>query len=72
MNFRCVLYELCTLERAFNGGRRSIIEKISRAEYGPAHSAARGVHWVILSEIVPNLLKREQDMRMGAAMIYSR
>ena len=72
MIFRCVLFELCTLERAFNGGRRSIIEKISRAEYGPADDAARRVHLVILSEIVPNLLKKDQDMRMGATMIYSK
>ena len=72
MIFRCVLFELCTLERAFNGGRRSIIEKISRAEYGPANDAARGVHFVILSEIVPALLRKDKDMRMGASLIYSR
>ena len=68
----CVLYEMCTLERAFDGGRRSIIEKISRGEYGPAHSTAFRAHMVILTEIVPHLLKINHDMRMSADTILSR
>jgi len=68
----CVLYEMCTLERAFDGGRRSIIERILRAEYGPTHSTALRVHRVILTEIVPRLLKINHNMRMGADKIHSR
>ena len=68
----CVLYEMCTQEKAFNGGRRSIIEKISRGEYGPAPDAAMDIHWYILLEIVPHLLKINHDMRMGANTILFR
>ena len=68
----CVLYEMCTLDRAFNGGRRSIIEKISRGEYRPPHSTAINVHMHILIEIVPNLLRINHDMRMSADTILSR
>ena len=68
----CVLYELCTLYRAFNGGRRSIIEKISRGEYRPAQDAAMIAHRFILIRFVPNLLKINPDMRMSADAILSR
>ena len=68
----CVLYEMCTLDRAFNGGRRSIIEKISRGDYGPPHSTAISVHMHILIVIVPNLLKLNHDMRMSADRILYR
>ena len=66
----CVLYEMCTLELAFSGGRRSIIEKISRGEYGPAQDAAIRAHRFILTEIVPHLLNL--DMRIGADTILYR
>ena len=68
----CVLYEMCTLEKAFNGGMMSIIEKISKAQYGPTPSTAIMVHIFILTEIVPHLLKKCPDMRMGADSILSR
>ena len=67
----CVLYEMCTLDRAFNGGRRSIIEKISRGEYRPAQDAAMRVHWVILW-IIQDLLKINPDMRIDAETILYR
>ena len=68
----CVLYEMCTLDRAFNGGRRSIIEKISRGEYRPAQDAAISTHMVILMEIVPDLLKINPDIRIDAETILYR
>ena len=68
----CVFYEMCTLEIAFVGGRRSIIEKITRGEYGPAHSAAMSVNRFMLVTIVPSLLKIDYDMRISADMILFR
>ena len=68
----CVIFEVCCLKPAFSGGRRSIIEKISRGEYGPSQDAAMIAHMHILIEIVPHLLNINFDMRMGADTILSR
>ena len=68
----CVFYEMCTLERAFSGGRRSIIEKISRGQYGPPQDDAVRVHQFLLKEIVPKLLALDPDIRMGADTILYR
>lgn len=68
----CVFYEMCTLEKAFDGGRRSIIEKITRGEYGPATFAALSVNGFMLVTIVPSLLKIDHDMRISADMILFR
>ena len=45
----CVLFEMCCLKPAFSGGRRSIIEKILKAEFGPAQDAATNVHAQLLA-----------------------
>ena len=68
----CVLFEICTLTQAFSGGRRSIMDKISRGEYGPAPAAANIAHLFLLKETVPRLLKIDHKSRIGAEMILSR
>ena len=68
----CVIFEMCCLKPAFSGGRRSIIEKISRAEYGPPQDAAMKVHAYFLKEIVPKLITIQCDLRISADTILSR
>ena len=68
----CVLFEMCTLQQAFSGGRRTIIEKISKGEYGPAHSAATRLHQFLLKHIIPKLLKANPDTRISADLILPR
>ena len=68
----CVLFEMCTLKQAFHGGRKTIIERISRGEYGPAQSAAIRVHQFLLKQIIPKLLRTPPDTRIGADVILSR
>ncbi len=67
----CVIFAMCCLKPAFSGGRRSIIEKISRAEYGPAQDAAIQVHAPLLA-LVPKLIIIQSDLRMSADKILSR
>ena len=67
----CVIFEMCCLKPAFSGGRRSIIEKIFRAEYGPAPETAIQVHARLLA-LVASLLIIQSDLRISADTILSR
>ena len=68
----CVLWEICTLQQAFSGGRKTIIEKISRGEYGPAIPTAIRLHQFLLKHIIPKLLRINSETRIGAKQILSR
>ena len=68
----CVLFEICTLQQAFSGGSRTIIERISRGQYGPARSDATRLHQFLLQQIIPKLLRTNPDSRIGADLILSR
>ena len=67
----CVIFEMCCLKPAFSGGRRSIMEKIFRAEYGPCPDVAMQVHSRLLA-IVPRLIIIECDLRISADTILFR
>ena len=69
----CVLFEICTLKQAFSGkSLRTILDKISRGEYGPAPAAANIAHLFLLKETIPKLLKIDHKSRIGADTILSR
>ena len=68
----CVFYEMCTLKRAFSGGRKSIIEKISRGEYETAQDEAVRDHQFLLAEIIPTLIELNPNKRINAETIIVR
>ena len=69
----CVLFEICTLKQAFSGESiKTIIDKISKGEYGPAPAAANINHLFLLRETIPKLLKMDQKKRIGADTILLR
>ena len=68
----CVFYEMCTLKRAFSGGRKSIIEKISSGQYEPAQDDAVRDHQFLLVEIIPKLIDLNPNRRINAETIIVR
>ena len=69
----CVLFEICTLKQAFSGESiKTVIDKISRGEYGPAPAAANIAHLFLLRETIPKLLNKDHKSRISADTILSR